>query len=229
MLKTQFIKFQVSVPFINSKKQVQIMLKLSQIDCRQIIKNSKSNENSDEVYNFNLEIFGNYFGFLGEYYRLKIDVKTKELIFFVKSLPCENEERREMLKSSGIFNKEVEIYRKILPQLCKFVTSKVSENNIWCPNALLIRDDLIILNDLSIEGYRILPFRFKFDRKHVEMTLITLARFHATSIAYEFHGNSIENNFGNILFETSIADIPWYHSGLKVSEMEKITNFLQTH
>lgn len=192
------------------------MIQLSEIDCKQILRNSNEKE-TRKFMSFHVEVFGNYLGFLGEYYRLKIDVKNDEsndqLIFFAKSLPLENVERREMLLSSGIFNKEVEIYRNILPHINKY-----SKGFVWCPKAHFIRDDLIIFNDLSNEGYQMLPFRLKFDRKHVEMTLMTLARFHSCSIAYEVDGNSIEENFGRILFETSICDIPWFHSGLKVSE-----------
>lgn len=200
---------------------------LTKVDCQKIVRHTADiKEETREILNFQVENFGNYFGFLGEYYRLKIDIKSsgdakvdrekvQELFYFVKTLPLRNEERREMLIRTGIFAKEVNIFREIIPKLVEF-NSDESSDDFWCPKAHLIRDDMLIFNDLSHEGYQMLPFRFEFTREHVEVTLTTLARLHTCSIAYEMKRNSIVTNFGDILFETSIADIPWYHSGLKV-------------
>lgn len=203
---------------------------LTEVDCQKIVRHSshiKEDEETFEILNFSVENFGNYLGFLGEYYRLKIDIKAKrnanvdrekvqELFFFVKTLPREDEEKRNMLIRTGIFGKEVKIFREIIPKLVSESKSDKFSDASWCPKAHLIRDDMLIFNDLSHEGYQMLPFRFQFTREHVEVTLSSLARFHTCSLAYEVKGNSIVTNFSEILFETSIADIPWYHAGLKV-------------
>jgi hypothetical protein len=36
---------------------------------------------------------------------------------------------------------------------------------------------------------------------------------------------SIEREFGELLFETSVANISWYHAGLKVSSSETASSF----
>lgn len=64
-----------------------------------------------------------------------------------------------------------------------------------------------------------LPFRYTFQKLHVEETLKALARFHASSIWYEeTEGKIIGDEFKDILFETSLCDIPWCHAGLKVHQ-----------
>jgi hypothetical protein len=205
---------------------------LTKLDCQKIVQHTTPSVH--EILNFQIENFGNYFGFLGEYYRLKIDIKltqdepdserVHELFYFVKTLPQSNEERRAMLIQTGIFAKEVRIFRDVIPSLVAEFNNDA--DNCFCPTAHLIRDDLLIFNDLSHDGYQMLPFRFEFSREHVEVTLTTLARFHTCSIAYELKGNSIAAKFGEILFETSIADIPWYHSGLKVRDVCHISSNL---
>lgn len=89
--------------------------------------------------------------------------------------------------------------------------------NRWYPYLYLARDDLLVLDDLSQSKYQMLPFRYTFQKLHVEETLKALVRFHASSIWYEETGGGIiGDEFKDILFETSLCDIPWCHSGLKV-------------
>lgn len=203
---------------------------LTELDCQKIVQHTTHTVDKKpvfEILNFQIENFGNYFGFLGEYYRLKIDIKlaqdendsekVHELFYFVKALPRQNEKRRNMLIETGIFKKEVRVFREIIPSLLSEFDDKF---NFWCPSVHLVKDDMLIFNDLSHDGYQMLPFRFEFACQHVEATLKTLARFHTCSIAYEMKGQSIEKNFGEILFETSIADIPWFHSGIKVTNYD---------
>lgn len=202
---------------------------LTELDCQEIVRHTThtaENESIHEILSFQIEKFGNCFGFLGEYYRLKIDIKLAQdqdeknsekvlkLFYFVKSLPLHNEKRRNMLIETGIFTKEVQVFKQIIPILLREFKEK---HDFWCPTAHYIRDDMLIFNDLTHEGYEMLPFRFEFTCQHVEETLKTLARFHTCSIAYERTGRSILKDFGDILFETSIADIPWFHSGIKVT------------
>lgn len=187
-------------------------------ECEIIVRKASKNENV-KVVEFNLENFGNYFGFLGEYFRLKIDATVNDVPevfnFFVKSLPITDLKQRNMLVETGIFRKEVKLYESLLLQLSEISTKE----NFWCPNGYFFRDDLLVLDNMALKEYKMLPFRFKFDNKHVEVTLKSIAAFHCGSIVYEeVNGkNSIVDEFGKVLFETSVADISWYHAGLKVN------------
>lgn len=194
-------------------------VELSKFECEKIVKKATRHENV-KVVEFKLENFGNYFGFLGEYFRLRIEANVNHVPevfnFFVKSLPITDLKQRKMLIETGIFRKEVKIYENLLLNLSEISTKE----NFWCPSSYLFRDDLLVLDNMALKGYKMLPFQFKFDKKHVELTLKSLAALHCSSIIYEeMNGiNSIVDEFGKLLFETSVADITWYHAGLKVNK-----------
>ena len=195
-----------------------LQIELSEIECEKIVKKAAKSENV-KIIERKLENFGNDYGFLGEYFRLDIEaemenVRTK-FNFFVKSLPIKNLKQRNMLVETGIFRKEVIIYEKLLLHLNELSGKK----NFWCADVFFFRDDLLVLENLSLKGYKMLPFRFRFEICHVKATLKSLASFHASSIFYEETNGekSIEKEFKEVLFETSVANIKWYHAGLKVN------------
>lgn len=195
-------------------------IKLTECECKEIVRKATKAENV-EIVKAKIENFGSYLGFLGEYFRLEIEASVDDVrldfTFFMKSLPITDLKQRKMLEDTGIFRKEVKLYETLLPELAEFTPN----SNRWSPKAWLARDDLLILDDLSLEGYKMFPFQFKFDQAHVEVTLQALASFHTSSIAYEKNqrknGKSIKEKFGEVLFETSVDDITWFHAGLKVA------------
>lgn len=195
-------------------------IKLSECECEKIVRKATKAENV-KIVKAKIENFGVYLGFLGEYFRLEIEASVNDvridLKFFMKSLPITDMKQRKMLEDTGIFEKEVKLYETLIPQLAALTPNC----NRWSPKAFLARNDLLIIDDLSLEGYKIFPFQFKFDQAHVEVTLKALASFHSSSIAYEENQRnerkSIKDKFGEILFETSVMDITWFHAGLKVA------------
>lgn len=199
------------------------MIEFSDQECTEIVRKVTKQQDVKSV-KISIEGFGNYLGFLGEYYRLKIEANVndtrQEFRLFVKSLPTRDLKQRKMLVETGIFKKEVTLYEKLLPDM-----SLLSDNeNAWCPKVYLHRDDLLVLEDLSSKGYKLLPPHQAFNQTHVETTLKSLASFHCSSIVYEKNIKSISDEFAKTLFETSVDDISWYHSGLKV-KVTFITNF----
>lgn len=75
-----------------------------------------------------------------------------------------------------------------------------------------------------MSGYFTMPFGSKFEFVHMEATMKTLAKMHASSIAFEIAENfSIENNYGHILRELLVdPENPFFVTGLKV----RLLNFL---
>lgn len=196
-----------------------IVTELSERECEEIVRKATTRKNVT-LLKSQIESFGNFLGFLGEYFRLKIDASVdgekKSFQFFMKSLPTGNLKQRSMLIESGIFLKEVKLYERLIPELSRFTAGLR-----WCPKAYLCRNDLLVLEDLSIHVYKVLPSSVKFTRAHLEVTLKSLASFHCSSIVYEDENfklgkKSILEEFGEHLFETSVADIPWFHAGLQV-------------
>lgn len=204
-------------------------LELSERECEKIVRKAAESENV-KILKAKIENFGLYLGFLGEYFRLEIeaivDEEKRNFKFFMKSLPISDMKQRKMLEDTGIFAKEVKLYETLLPDLAEFTAN----SNRWCSRAFLARNDLLILDDLSLEGYKIFPFQFKFDQAHVEVTLKALASFHSSSIAYEEKqrgkGKSIKEKFDETLFETSVMDCTWFHAGLKVKKIFRCENKL---
>lgn len=195
-------------------------IELSERECEEIVRKAAKSENV-KVLKAKIENFGLYLGFLGEYFRLEIEASVNDIRrdfkFFMKSLPITDRKQRKMLEDTGIFAKEVKLYETLLPDLAEFTKN----HNRWCSQAFLARNDLLILDDLSLDGYKIFPFQFKFNQAHVEVTLKALASFHSASIAYEekhrSEGKSIKEKFSETLFETSVMDCTWFHAGLKVN------------
>ncbi|KAL7026862.1 hypothetical protein ACKWTF_005206 [Chironomus riparius] len=198
------------------------MVELTENECLTIVK-KVIGPNSFNILNYSTKRFGDFLGYLGEYYRLIITVRInsceiQDLQFFVKSLPIVDfRNRRDMLIETGIFCKEMKIYESLLQKFVEFEKLH-DDNEMWCPTIYLVRDDLIVFNDLTIIDYKVLPFStFDFTQQHVEATLKSLANLHACSIAYEKKEKiSIGKEFSDILFETSITDIPWFTAGLKI-------------
>lgn len=197
------------------------MIELSEVEVEEIVRKA-TKKKSVKIVEFVIAEFGNYLGFLGEYFRLKIDADVEgtnyKLNFFMKSLPFKDKKQRKMLEETGIFRKEVKLYEKLLLDLSQLNQNKKS----WGPNAYLCRENLLVLDDLALKDYKILSSQKKFDQAHVEEIMKTLASFHCCSIVYEkvqkeTGGRSIGEEFGELLFETSVCDIPWFHSGLKVT------------
>jgi Ecdysteroid kinase-like family len=204
------------------------MIHLSENECNEIVKISTKNENV-KIEKLECEPFGEELGFLGEYFRLKISAKVNNSLkvfqFFVKSLPIrDTKHKREMLIETGIFLKEVKIY--------KFLIAKFHQisNEFWCPHVFLLRDDLIVFNDMTLLGYETLPsYVIDFTQDCVESTLNALASFHSCSIVYE-RQNSIKDEFEDILFETSVADIQWFTVSLQAIQKIAIAkNFLSAN
>lgn len=193
-----------------------MMVELSEAECESIVRKA-SREQNVKIENFSIENFGSYLGFLGEYFRLKINAEVcgapKEFNFFLKSLPSYDLKQRKMLVETGIFSKESKLYDSLLSEL-RLLTE--NDDDSWCPAAYLCRDDVLVLDNMAMKGFQMLPTNAEFSQTHVEVTLRTLAKFHAASLFYETKGKSIPNDFGEILFETSVDDIPWFHSGLQV-------------
>lgn len=197
-----------------------LTVELSEIECEEIVRTATKKENVN-VIKTEIESFGIYLGFLGEYFRLKIDSvvngETLSSQFFMKSLPLNDLKQRKMLIDTGIFHKEVKLYGILIPRLSKFTEKRER----WCSEGFFFRRDLLVLEDMSLKGYKMLPTCQDLSREHVELVLKSLAAFHCTSIVYENNSlrdgrKSISEEFGEILFETSVADIPWFHAGLKV-------------
>lgn len=91
----------------------------------------------------------------------------------------------------------------------------------WIPDCYLVRDDLLVFEDLKTTSYQTLPKHIDPDINHIKMALQSLAAFHAANIIYERlelrpEGTTIGDAYKDVLFETSYApDNPWCMTSIR--------------
>lgn len=88
------------------------------------------------------------------------------------------------------------------------------------PKCFLAREDLLVLEDLNLSGFKHLVHRTRFDRPLVECVLRSVATLHADSIGYEkkIQPKTIGDAFGIYSEEFAISlDKQWFQMGLEVS------------
>ncbi|CAO1341354.1 unnamed protein product [Diamesa hyperborea] len=117
--------------------------------------------------------------------------------YIVKTLPA-NELAIEKLGmgSYDVQNKEMDIYKRILPELKK-ILKYIKEDKHVFPKALAvdINNEVIILEDLAEKNF-VMPDRKKgLDMIHLKMGLDKLARLHASSLILAEKDNHIFDKF----------------------------------
>lgn len=96
------------------------MLEVTRDECEEILKKVVG-ESPFEIESFVVKRVTGFYGFLGEYFRMEIQIQEgKKFKFFLKSLPITNEKQKKVLKELGIFEKEVKLYRNLIPALQSF-------------------------------------------------------------------------------------------------------------
>lgn len=71
---------------------------------------------NEDLLDFQVEHFEEeFFGFLGEYYRLVCQgTKGSRKEYFVKSIPITDKGNRERVKNVGVFQKEAALYKTLI-------------------------------------------------------------------------------------------------------------------
>lgn len=187
------------------------MVNITNSDCEKILLKELQHSNF-VVLNFEVEQIGDFLGFLGDYYRIKIrveiDGKLQNFQYFMKTMP--NGKDREVQEKQGFHKKEITLYEKVFGEIT------TSDQNSWCPKFLLSKNDALVLEDLSVKGYKILPFGYKFNQAHVEESLKSLARFHTCSIIHDYKNSKkrIGKRYEKILLDKSfVPSNPWVQNG----------------
>lgn len=165
--------------------------------------------------------------------------QSKPFIYFIKSLPLENELKRNHIEKFNMFNKEWFMYSELLPKLRKengnlttqFTSSLVrstdqckyfspADSTYWHAKCYLARPDVLVLEDLTELGYSHLQYRNRFNTAMVECCLRNVAQLHADGIAYVetvLKNEKFEEKYANYLNEISIReDDEWFLCGLRV-------------
>lgn len=160
-------------------------LTLSEIQsvCRSYLQKNKQNE-SFEIVSYKLQPTSDApAGYLGSHFYLQVTLKwpkdaddVRQLRFFCKSAPQENASRMEYLEDFGVFQKEIAVYRHVLPEL-QAACAEVA------PKCYYADKNLLIFENLMDQGYRMAAGRDGLlGYRQLHCALKTLAAFHAGSI-----------------------------------------------
>ncbi|KAH8377201.1 hypothetical protein KR093_004060 [Drosophila rubida] len=155
-------------------------------------------------------------GYMGEYYKLRLQVQdprlqqTRDLQYFVKSLPYKNPPQRAECERKGVFRKETTVYREILPHVQRYAIRKLY------PKCYYSREDVMVLEDLT-QHYRHLKPTESYSMEHYQLVLEHLAALHAASIAWEQQEQfSIGERYQSVLIELLLSEEnEWFQTGLK--------------
>lgn len=133
-----------------------------------------------EVIHFTQEPYGKI-GFMGYHGRLVVTLSDDRVAeFFVKGIPQKNATQSAYIRELGIFGFEVLFYDKIWPVLNG--SACVGYGNL-VPRVYLTRDDLMVMEDLKLQGYQ--PGKAPMGLDQIKSAISALARFHALAILAE--------------------------------------------
>ncbi|XP_063708210.1 uncharacterized protein LOC134836872 [Culicoides brevitarsis] len=188
---------------------------LNDSEILKILQNSEGSK-AFSVVNWTLtEKGGALLGFLGGYFSLKIeaviDGQPATKIYFVKTLPA-SAQQSEFMDGMNLFQKEADIYSKILASMPNHKTSK------WTPKPYYCRKDILVLEDLTLENFQLMPPRQQFTKSHVQLVLKCLATLHANSFYLEKSvlKKPLNEVHEDIFFEVSITETnEWFTCGVR--------------
>ena len=161
------------------------------------------------ILNYNLENYSNEkLGFTNDHGCLTLIVKDTETDkiqnknFFLKILPRikntdNNEEENKLIKllqTSSKYDQESEFYNKLLPEIKKFI-----KNEQFAPNCYLAKRDAIILEDLTLKGFKVCNDKI-LNIELLKSAARTLARLHAASNLFQ---HEIGKYFLTVFYEFS--------------------------
>ncbi|XP_020282740.1 uncharacterized protein LOC109854259 [Pseudomyrmex gracilis] len=121
-------------------------------------------------------------GYLGSHYRVNVTATrkkgTRELSFFLKTVPYEVPDQADYVIQKGIFEKEAMFYNVITPLLLEGYSGE-----LWAPVCYKATNNLMVFEELRGKGY---STRDKlFDKTLVRAGLSAIARLHAASLMAE--------------------------------------------
>ncbi|XP_059621218.1 uncharacterized protein LOC132264899 isoform X2 [Phlebotomus argentipes] len=143
------------------------------------------------------------------------DIDSRSLV--VKTLPTDDSVKKEILKDMPIFDREIDMYTKVLPEMKKIMDS-IGDNEQMSPRILYYSRELpiIIFEDITKQGYEMNQEFWDFD--NTIKILKKLAKFHALSFYMNdnkyAHKMDFENYKPILITEKSIDQMQTFVNGL---------------
>ena len=108
----------------------------------------------------------------------------KHVSCIVKMLPKLQLAREKLgSKNYNVHEKEMKIFRKILPE-CRKVLNSIEETKSIFPKAIAVDRvrEVLVLEDLTVKKFMMADRKVGLDLKQIKLALESLARFHAASM-----------------------------------------------
>ncbi|XP_017771364.1 PREDICTED: uncharacterized protein LOC108558844 [Nicrophorus vespilloides] len=196
---------------------------LSTEDCYKVIKKRIGTSDYKLVdYRINsLSDSGERGGFLGEHYILTIEIErgTREILdFFVKQSPT-TESQKKFAEESGATFKEMQFFKKIIPDSLAFGIKTLEEVAAKC---YLSQESMIIVDNLKSLGFKTANFRDGICFEDLKLGVKTIAKMHASGFLLE---EKYKEKYG---VDIKLNDI--YSAEFKeafYTQQESATNLLQ--
>ena len=204
--------------------------------------------------NYNLTV--NYGSNIGDGYvsnmlKISINEDNHETLTVLVKIPLENKARREVMKMMSLFEREIFVYKVMLPQFEEIqrlnnLNESIRFNNfpkIYFAEFNKDKDDaIIIMDDLRESGHKMWKKSAPINFDHAKLLLTALGRYHAMSFAIrlkkpEFFQTlqHLNDDFSDVLqtpqFEVilkgSVTRIIEFFQPEEVVARDKITNLIE--
>lgn len=179
-----------------------------------------------QKYDFeNVDIFTSYGSekgdnYIGEIYRIKIISKSdnRVLMSVILKTNSPNDTRKDFIPIHDFYGREAVLYNIILPAFETFQKeSNIPIKDLFIyPKCYSANDEHLLLEDLSVKGFKMHNRFDSFDENHLKLSLTSLARYHAISFAmkekqpelYEKLSNLVEKSVLRDFFHPMLEGIP---------------------
>ncbi|KAF5287314.1 hypothetical protein FQR65_LT02187 [Abscondita terminalis] len=170
-------------------------------DCYKIVE-KKLGTNDYELEDYSTTRVTDISGFLGDHYRLNINLlapKNQSFNLFVKCAP-KSETRLQMALGAKALVKEFFMLETLFPMIKEANVVDVEECVV--PHYLIRVNDVIVFDDLKRQGFRAGSQRVPFNFEELLVVVRKLAIYHACNIVLEEHRNFRLNTFQDALEES---------------------------
>jgi thiamine kinase-like enzyme len=143
-------------------------------------------------------------GFLADHFILKVNLTSTPFVkeFFLKAVPKNVEKRVDYLDETGFFQREVQLYQEIIPNLLMF------SRLLWAPKCFLAKDGHYLIMEMLRDYKTTAGKNLTFDLDHLKIAAETLAVFLASSLIFESEtGSDVSKKYGKMLEENAYPSI----------------------
>ncbi|XP_077295612.1 uncharacterized protein LOC143917874 [Arctopsyche grandis] len=147
--------------------------------------------------------------YVGEIFKIEIASKHDKFILhnlIVKTIL--NKTKFELMKLENLFNLEAVFYNVVVPIFEKFQNKHnipVGEqfDFVKCHKA---DKNLMLMENMCVRGYRMHDWSIPYDSDHLELALISLARYHSISFAMKKLNLALYKNLAKLLEITAVVE-----------------------